>query len=103
YIIGRILVQSCPLVAVSAVWMLLCSLALPVVSSPLCTGPVCPVASLANLFDRVIQHSARMHAISTSLHQDFVSTSNICWTWFGPGIGEDGTVGLYLKSVRLSC
>ncbi|XP_055081673.1 prolactin 2 [Periophthalmus magnuspinnatus] len=57
--------------SVSAVWMLLCSLALPVVSSPLCTGPVCPVASLANLFDRVIQHSARMHAISTSLHQDF--------------------------------
>ncbi|KAJ0037092.1 hypothetical protein NL108_018101 [Boleophthalmus pectinirostris] len=49
--------------------MLLCSLAPPVSSSPLCSGPVCPVASLASLFDRVIQHSARMHAVSTGLHQ----------------------------------
>ncbi|XP_072309651.1 prolactin 2 [Eucyclogobius newberryi] len=61
--------------SVSAVWILLCSLALPVAPSPLCSGPPgapgCPIVSLANLFDRVIQHSARMHGISTDLHQEF--------------------------------
>ncbi|KAK7879594.1 hypothetical protein WMY93_033697 [Mugilogobius chulae] len=57
---------------VKTVWILLCSLAPPVVPSPLCAGaPGCPVMSLANLFDRVIQHSARMHGISSDLHQEF--------------------------------
>uniref|UniRef100_A0A3Q2YVD8 Prolactin 2 n=2 Tax=Hippocampus comes TaxID=109280 RepID=A0A3Q2YVD8_HIPCM len=31
----------------------------------------CRVLSLANLFDRVIQHSARMHGISNDLHSEF--------------------------------
>uniref|UniRef100_A0A8C6T7X6 Prolactin 2 n=1 Tax=Neogobius melanostomus TaxID=47308 RepID=A0A8C6T7X6_9GOBI len=49
--------------AVTALWILLCSLA----------PQGCPVLSLANLFDRVIQHSARMHGLSSDLRQDFVS------------------------------
>ncbi|KAJ8382814.1 hypothetical protein SKAU_G00035920 [Synaphobranchus kaupii] len=31
----------------------------------------CPPVSLAELFDRVIQHSARMHGISSDLHSEF--------------------------------
>ncbi|KAM4614967.1 prolactin 2 [Polymixia lowei] len=31
----------------------------------------CHVLSLADLFDRVIQHSARMHGISSDLHSEF--------------------------------
>ncbi|CAG5927172.1 unnamed protein product [Menidia menidia] len=40
---------------------------------PHCTNAQagCHVLSLANLFDRVIQHSARMHSISNDLHSEF--------------------------------
>ncbi|XP_057180645.1 prolactin 2 [Triplophysa rosa] len=35
-------------------------------------GPTaCHVPSLADLFDRVIQHSARMHSLSNDLHSEF--------------------------------
>ncbi|XP_056604943.1 prolactin 2 [Triplophysa dalaica] len=42
-------------------------------SAPICThGPTaCHVPSLADLFDRVIQHSARMHSVSNDLHSEF--------------------------------
>uniref|UniRef100_A0A8C1WFB9 Prolactin 2 n=1 Tax=Cyprinus carpio TaxID=7962 RepID=A0A8C1WFB9_CYPCA len=42
-------------------------------SAPICThGPSgCHVPSLADLFDRVIQHSARMHSLSNDLHSEF--------------------------------
>ncbi|XP_048872986.1 prolactin 2 [Brienomyrus brachyistius] len=42
-------------------------------STPICvhghTG--CQALSLADLFDRVIQHSARVHGLSSDLHSDF--------------------------------
>lgn len=44
------------------------------------TAPICPygqagchVPTLADLFDRVIQQSSRMHGISSDLHSQFVS------------------------------
>ncbi|XP_055046808.1 prolactin 2 [Misgurnus anguillicaudatus] len=42
-------------------------------SAPICMhGPTgCHVPSLADLFDRVIQHSARMHSLSNDLHSEF--------------------------------
>ncbi|XP_065146188.1 prolactin 2 isoform X2 [Paramisgurnus dabryanus] len=42
-------------------------------SAPICMhGPAgCHVPSLADLFDRVIQHSARMHSLSNDLHSEF--------------------------------
>ncbi|XP_061570620.1 prolactin 2 [Cololabis saira] len=42
-------------------------------AAPLCTSAQagCHILSLANLFDRVIQHSARMHGISNDLHSEF--------------------------------
>ncbi|KAL2102337.1 hypothetical protein ACEWY4_001505 [Coilia grayii] len=44
-----------------------------VCSAPICAnGHVgCHVLSLSDLFDRVIQHSARVHDISSDLHADF--------------------------------
>uniref|UniRef100_A0A671LE54 Prolactin-like n=1 Tax=Sinocyclocheilus anshuiensis TaxID=1608454 RepID=A0A671LE54_9TELE len=44
-----------------------------VASAPICAhGPSgCHVPSLADLFDRVIQHSARMHSLSNDLHSEF--------------------------------
>lgn len=35
----------------------------------------CHSLSLADLFDRVIQHSARIHGLSSDLHTEFVSLS----------------------------
>ncbi|XP_048124490.1 prolactin 2 [Alosa alosa] len=45
----------------------------PVSSVPLCAnGRVgCHILSLSDLFDRVIQHSARVHDLSSDLHSDF--------------------------------
>ncbi|XP_010903501.1 prolactin 2 [Esox lucius] len=42
-------------------------------AAPICSqGQAgCHVPSLADLFDRVIQHSARMHSISSDLHSEF--------------------------------
>lgn len=34
----------------------------------------CQLLSLADLFDRVIRHSARMHGLSSDLHSELVST-----------------------------
>lgn len=44
-------------------------------AAPICINDQagCSVPSLANLFDRVIQHSARMHSITNDLHSVFVS------------------------------
>ena len=65
---------------VSVVWVVLvyllfCSRLLGVGAAPICTNAQagCHALSLANLFDRVIQHSARMHGISNDLHSEFVS------------------------------
>ena len=46
-------------------------------AAPICDNgqASCQVLSLADLFDRVIQHSARMHGISNDLHSQFVSFS----------------------------
>lgn len=50
-------------------------------SAPICaygqTG--CHVPSLADLFDRVIQQSSRMHGISSDLHSEFVSPFFLAW------------------------
>uniref|UniRef100_A0A8P4G493 Prolactin 2 n=1 Tax=Dicentrarchus labrax TaxID=13489 RepID=A0A8P4G493_DICLA len=63
---------------VSVVWVVLvcvsfCSRLTGVGAAPICTNAQagCHVLSLANLFDRVIQHSARMHGISNDLHSEF--------------------------------
>ncbi|KAI1882304.1 hypothetical protein AGOR_G00249300 [Albula goreensis] len=42
-------------------------------SAPICTHghAGCQLLSLADLFDRVIQHSARMHGLSNDLHSEF--------------------------------
>lgn len=47
----------------------------PVCSAPICAnGRVgCHILSLSDLFDRVIQYSARVHSLSSNLHSDFVS------------------------------
>ncbi|XP_057711849.1 prolactin-like [Corythoichthys intestinalis] len=71
----------------TSVWVLLAGLTLgcgpsDVASAPICgnSQTKCRVLSLANLFDRVIQHSARMHGISNDLHSEleqyYVPTRN---------------------------
>ncbi|XP_077450321.1 prolactin 2 isoform X2 [Stigmatopora argus] len=62
----------------TSVWVLLAGLTLGcgpshVAPAPLCgkAQARCRVLSLANLFDRVIQHSARMRAISDDLRSEF--------------------------------
>lgn len=69
----------CPLL-VSIIWVVLVCLLLfrrpsSVGAAPICINDQagCSVPSLANLFDRVIQHSARMHSITNDLHSVFVS------------------------------
>ncbi|KAM3587298.1 uncharacterized protein V6R79_001213 [Siganus canaliculatus] len=63
--------------SVCSVWMLLvcllCSRVTTIRAAPICanTQTGCHVLSLADLFDRVIQHSARMHSISNDLHSEF--------------------------------
>lgn len=51
-------------------------LSLRVGTAPICAyGQAgCHVPSLADLFDRVIQQSSRMHGISSDLHSEFVSS-----------------------------
>lgn len=65
---------------VSVVWLLLvyllfCSRLTSARAASICTSThaSCHVLSLANLFDRVIQHSTRMHSITNDLHSEFVS------------------------------
>lgn len=72
---------------VSVVWLLLvsllfCSRLTSVRTASICTSTHdgCHVLSLANLFDRVIQHSTRMHSITNDLHSEFVSR---IWTPHG--------------------
>lgn len=67
-------------VPVCVVWLLLvsvlfCSRLTSVRAVSVCTNAHagCHVLSLANLFDRVIQHSTRMHSITNDLHSEFVS------------------------------
>lgn len=45
-------------------------------TAPICAygQAECHVSSLADLFDRVIQQSSRMHGISSDLHSEFVSS-----------------------------
>ncbi|XP_016396066.1 prolactin-like [Sinocyclocheilus rhinocerous] len=65
--------RSLKQVAVLLVALLCLDLHSRVASAPICThGPSgCHVLSLADLFDRVIQHSARMHSLSNDLHSEF--------------------------------
>lgn len=74
--------MTCMLVSfpVCVVWLLLvyllsCSRLTDVRAASICTNAHagCHVLSLANLFDRVIQHSTRMHSITNDLHSQFVS------------------------------
>uniref|UniRef100_A0A3Q4I1H7 Prolactin-like n=1 Tax=Neolamprologus brichardi TaxID=32507 RepID=A0A3Q4I1H7_NEOBR len=60
-------------VLVGMLCLVLCSQPTRLDAAPLCTNAEagCHVLSLANLFDRVIQHSARMHGISNDLHSEF--------------------------------
>ncbi|TNN28326.1 hypothetical protein EYF80_061527 [Liparis tanakae] len=69
----------------SCAWMplvclLFCSRLASVGGAPVCAQSQagCRVLSLAELFDRVIQHSARTHSFSNDLHSDFVSLHNLC-------------------------
>uniref|UniRef100_A0A8C5G4U6 Prolactin-like n=1 Tax=Gouania willdenowi TaxID=441366 RepID=A0A8C5G4U6_GOUWI len=50
-------------------FVMLCS----VCTAPVCTNAQvgCHAVSLNNLFDRIIQHSAKMHRVSNDLHQQF--------------------------------
>ncbi|XP_053271393.1 prolactin [Pleuronectes platessa] len=79
--------------SVSVVWVLLLCLVLcrtltSTDAAPLCTNAQagCHALSLANLFDRVIQHSARMHGISNDLHSEFEQ-------YFLPSKNQIGRVG----------
>ncbi|XP_013870030.1 prolactin 2 [Austrofundulus limnaeus] len=61
---------------VCAVWVgmvVLCSKLSCMKAASICSNAQagCHFLSLANLFDRVIQHSARMHGISNDLHSEF--------------------------------
>ncbi|KAG8005851.1 Prolactin [Nibea albiflora] len=55
------------------VYLLFCNRLTTVGAAPICTNAQvgCHILSLANLFDRVIQHSERMHGISNDLHNEF--------------------------------
>lgn len=55
--------------------VLLCSRWVRVGAAPICSDmqASCQIASLADLFERVLQHSARLHTVSSDLHSDFVS------------------------------
>ncbi|XP_070827976.1 prolactin-like [Chaetodon trifascialis] len=57
----------------AAFTLVLLELPMKVGTAPICThGQAgCHVLSLADLFDRVIQQSSRMHGISTDLHSEF--------------------------------
>lgn len=73
-----------PSLPASRVWVLLVCVSLcgRVGAAPVCANAQagCHVLPLANLFDRVIQHSARMHGISNDLHAEFVSRTLIICT-----------------------
>lgn len=64
-------------VAVLLVALLCLNLCTCVSPMPICAygHAGCQLVSLANLFDRVIQHSARMHGLSSDLHSELVSSS----------------------------
>uniref|UniRef100_A0A3Q4I1I3 Prolactin-like n=1 Tax=Neolamprologus brichardi TaxID=32507 RepID=A0A3Q4I1I3_NEOBR len=66
-------IRSVSVVLVGMLCLVLCSQPTRLDAAPLCTNAEagCHVLSLANLFDRVIQHSARMHGISNDLHSEF--------------------------------
>uniref|UniRef100_A0AAY4EQ20 Uncharacterized protein n=1 Tax=Denticeps clupeoides TaxID=299321 RepID=A0AAY4EQ20_9TELE len=55
-------------------------------SVPICANghSRCYALSLSDLFDRVIQHSARMHSLSSDLHSEFVS----CLLSWKLGLGQ---------------
>ncbi|KAK2883314.1 hypothetical protein Q8A73_022247 [Channa argus] len=81
------------LTSVSVVWVMFicleyCTRLTSVGAAPLCTNVQagCHVLSLANLFERVIQHSARMHGISNDLHSEFEQ-------YFLPNKNQIGRVG----------
>lgn len=63
-----------------SVWFAVLTLVYLELSTRVGTAPICAygqagcrLPSLADLFDRVIQQSSRMHGISSDLHSEFVS------------------------------
>ncbi|XP_075328656.1 prolactin 2 [Odontesthes bonariensis] len=66
-------IRSVFTVWVVLVYLVWCSRLTSVGAAPHCANAQagCHILSLANLFDRVIQHSARMHGISNDLHSEF--------------------------------
>ncbi|XP_034529441.1 prolactin 2 isoform X1 [Notolabrus celidotus] len=75
---------------VEVVCVLLCSTVSGVCSAPRCMNSQsgCHVVSLSDLFDRVIQHSSRMHGISNDLHAEFEH-------YFLPSKNQISRVGRY--------
>ncbi|XP_069012513.1 prolactin-like isoform X1 [Embiotoca jacksoni] len=65
--------QAVCVVWVVLVFLMFCRRLTSVDAAPHCINAQagCHGLSLANLFDRVIQHSARMHGISNDLHSEF--------------------------------
>lgn len=63
------------IVLVVLVCILFCSRMTSVEAAPICTNSQagCHVITLANLFDRVIQHSAKIQSFTNYLHSEFVS------------------------------
>lgn len=64
-----------PSVLFAVLTLVYLELSMRVVSAPICSyGQAgCHVPSLADLFERVIQQSSRMHSVSSDLHSEFVS------------------------------
>ncbi|XP_031438449.1 prolactin-like [Clupea harengus] len=71
---------QCPLMwsGAGSVFFMLVALGFLDLHARVCTAPICAsgqvgchVLSLSDLFDRVIQHSARVHGLSSHLHSDF--------------------------------
>lgn len=83
------------------IYLALCSRLSSMRAASSCTNGQtgCHFLSLANLFDRVIQHSAKMHGISNDLHSEFVRFFLISWGFLIIHIRVSLT---YLYSVVLS-
>lgn len=66
--------MSSPLVWLAALTLVYLEQSIRVDAFPVCSSGQagCPLPLLADLFDRVIQKSTRMHGVSSDLHSEFV-------------------------------
>ncbi|XP_056132704.1 prolactin-like [Lampris incognitus] len=66
-------ITSISVLSVGLLCLLLCTRGSRVRAAPICASrhAGCQVFSLPDLFDRAIQHSARMHSISSDLHSEY--------------------------------